>query len=468
MRADTNRRTLLKWLGATTAIVALPGTGRAFARPASTARKPNIVFILVDDMGYADLSVTGSSHIKTPAIDSLARDGVRLTQGYASTPICSPTRTALLTGCWAQSFPVGVEEPLGPNAPAHIGVPYDRPTIASVMRDIGYHTKLIGKWHLGDPPEHGPLQHGYNEFFGIVEGAADYFRHHIVVHGKEVGMGLARGNSPVEAGGYLTDLFGAEAVETIEKSSDKPFFLSLHFNAPHWPWEGREDAVAAKTIPDSFDYDGGSLKKYEEMMEAVDDNVAKILAALEQTGKTQDTIVVFTSDNGGERYSQTWPFVGHKGEVLEGGVRVPIIVRWPGHIAPGSVSDQVMASMDFLPTLLTMAGGNVAKAGTFDGADLAAQLTGKAASIERTLFWRFKANNQAAVRKGDWKYVRIGGKERLFNLAEDEHERAERQGAEPQKFDELKRLWDDWNRQMVPYRVDGFSEDVTKTYIDRY
>jgi len=290
----------------------------------------------------------------------------------------------------------------------------------------------------------------------------------MVVNGKDVGMGLARGNSPIEAGGYLTDLFGAEAVETIDKSGDKPFFLSLHFNAPHWPWEGREDAEAARTIPHSGDYEGGNLRKYREMMEAMDQNVAKVLDALERTGKAQDTIVVFTSDNGGERFSQTWPFIGHKGEVLEGGVRVPIIVRWPGHIAPGSQSRQVMASMDFLPTLLAMAGGNVAKAGTFDGQDLSGQLTGRAPDIERTLFWRFKANEQAAVRKGDWKYVRIAGKDHLFNLAEDEHERAERGTAEPAKMEELKRLWDGWNRQMVPYRVDGFSEDVKKAYVDRY
>ncbi|SFG42897.1 Arylsulfatase A [Novosphingobium sp. CF614] len=468
MRAGTNRRTLLKWLGATTAIVALPGAGRAYARSTSAIKKPNILFILVDDMGYADLSATGSSHIKTPAIDGLARDGVLLTQGYSSTPICSPTRTALLTGCWAQRFPVGVEEPLGPNAPIGIGVPSERPTIASVLRNQGYHTKLIGKWHLGEPPKHGPLQHGYDEFFGIVEGAADYFRHHIVVEGREVGMGLSRGNSPIEAGGYLTDLFGAEAVDTIEKSGDTPFFLSLHFNAPHWPWEGREDAEAAKTIPNSFHYDGGNLTKYHEMMEAMDQNVARVLDALEKSGKAQDTIVVFTSDNGGERFSQTWPYVGHKGEVLEGGVHVPVIVRWPGHIAPGTQSRQVMASMDFLPTLLAMAGGSVAKAGTFDGVDLSRQFTGQSADIERTLFWRFKANEQAAVRKGDWKYVRIDGRDHLFNLAEDEHERAERGMAEPAKLDELKRLWDDWNRQMVPYRVDGYSEDVKKNYIDRY
>ncbi|MFM5923098.1 MAG: sulfatase [Novosphingobium sp.] len=430
--------------------------------------KPNVIFIMADDLGYADLSCTGSHHIRTPAIDSIGAAGVQLRQGYSSTPICSPTRTALLTGCYAQRFAIGTEEPLGPNAPRGIGVPAERPTIASVFRALGYHTKLVGKWHLGEPPAHGPLAHGYDEFLGIVEGAADYYRHHMVMGGKDQGVGLAQGNDAIEKTGYLTDLFGDEAVKSIEASADKPLFLSLHFNAPHWPWEGREDAEVAKTLGASFHYDGGSLAKYREMVEAMDQNVAKVLAALKRSGKADNTIVVFTSDNGGERFSETWPFTGQKGEVLEGGIRVPLLVRWPAAIKPGSKSDQVMASMDFLPTLLAMAGGDVAAAGKFDGADLSAQLAGRAAPIERTLFWRFNANGQAAVRQGDWKYVKLGGKEHLFNLAEDERERAERGAADPKRMADLRTLWDRWNADMLPYRVDGYSENLKNAYPDRY
>ncbi|MDE2410377.1 MAG: sulfatase-like hydrolase/transferase [Sphingomonadales bacterium] len=437
------------------------------AAPRMSTRKPNVMFIMADDLGYADLSCTGSHHIKTPAIDSLARDGIALRQGYSSTPICSPTRTALLTGCYAQRFAIGLEEPLGPDAPANIGVPLDRPTIASVFRAMGYHTALIGKWHLGDLAQHGPLAHGYDEFLGIVEGAADYFRHHMVMGGKDQGTGLAKGNDPFQKNGYLTDMFGDEAVRIVEQSGDKPFFVSLHFNAPHWPWEGREDAALARTIGASFNYDGGNLAKYREMVEAMDDNVAKVLAALKRSGKADNTIVVFTSDNGGERFSETWPFVGQKGEVLEGGIRVPLVMRWPGGIKPGLKSEQVMASMDFLPTLLALAGGDPAKAGTFDGADLSAQMRG-AGPVERTLYWRFKANDQAAVRSGDWKFIKIGGKEHLFNLAQDERERAERGLAEPARLSEMHEMWDRWNREMLPYRVNGFSENVKNAYPDRY
>lgn len=460
-----NRREVIGGMSAAALLGATPLRAAARRAPAGP---PNVVFIMADDLGYADLSCTGSHHIRTPAIDSIGKAGLTVTQSYSSTPICSPTRTALLLGCYAQRFAVGLEEPVAANAPPKLGPPLDRPTIASVFRAMGYHTKLIGKWHLGDPGVHGPLQHGYDEFLGIVEGAADYFRHRMVVGGKEIGTGLARDDAKVEAGGYLSDMFGDEAVRSIEAAGEKPLFLSLHFNAPHWPWEGREDAAAAQTIANSRHDDGGSLAKYREMVQIMDENVAKVLAALGRTGKADNTIVVFTSDNGGERYSETWPFIGQKGEVLEGGIRVPLLVRWPGRIAPGSRSDQVMASMDFLPTLLAMAGGNIASAGTFDGIDLSAQLTGKAAAVARPLFWRFNAGNQAAMRKGDWKYVKLGGREHLFNLASDEHERAERGQAEPQRLNDMRKEWDAWNAQMLPYRTGGYSENLKDAYADRY
>jgi arylsulfatase A-like enzyme len=256
---------------------------------------PNVVFIMADDLGYADLSSTGSRHIRTPAIDSIGAGGVQLRQGYSSTPICSPTRTALLTGCYAQRFAIGLEEPLGPTAPKGIGVPHAAPTIASVLKARGYRTALVGKWHLGDPPEHSPLRHGYDSFIGIVEGGADYFVHRLVMGGKPVGIGLAQGNDALERNGYLTDIFGDEAVREIGLGRDQPFFLSLHFTAPHWPWEGREDEAMARKVGSSFHYDGGSLAKYREMVEIMDQNVARVLAAIEQSGKADNTIVVFTT-----------------------------------------------------------------------------------------------------------------------------------------------------------------------------
>jgi arylsulfatase A-like enzyme len=447
-------------------LLAAQAVSAATRKPAETP--PNIVFIMADDLGYADLSCTGSRHIKTPAIDSIASAGLQLRQGYSSTPICSPTRTALLTGCYAQRFAIGVEEPLGPNVPKGTVVPLEQPTIASVLRARGYRTALVGKWHLGDPPDHSPLRHGYDGFIGIVEGGADYFVHRMVMGGKPVGIGLAEGDNAIKRNGYLTDVFGDEAVREIEANSDKPLFLSLHFTAPHWPWEDREDEAMARKLGSSFHFDGGNLAKYREMVEIMDQNVARVLAAIEKSGKADNTIVIFTSDNGGERFSDTWPFVGHKGEVLEGGVRVPLLMRWPKRIGSGSKSEQVMASMDFLPTLLAMAGGDPAKVGKLDGLDLSAQLTGKAPVRPRELFFRMKANEQAAVRQGDMKYMKIAGKEHLFDLSQDEREQANLAPANPAKVAAMRVLWDNWNAQMRPYRLDGYSQDAKNIYSDRY
>lgn len=462
-----DRRTFIGGVGAA-GLLSGPALAAAAKPKAPAAPPPNVVFIMADDLGYADLSCTGSRHIRTPAIDSIASGGVMLRQGYSSTPICSPTRTALITGRYAQRLPVGLEEPISPSAPKGVGVPFDMPTLPGVFKARGYRTALVGKWHLGDPPLHSPLKHGYDQFLGIIEGGADYFLHKLTMGGKPTGTGLVENEQVKERPGYLTDVFGDEAVKVIEGAAGQPFFLSLHFTAPHWPWEGREDEAVAKATQNSFHYDGGNLRVFKEMVEAMDQNVAKVLAALERTGQADNTIVVFTSDNGGERFSDTWPFIGHKGEVLEGGIRVPLMLRWPARIKPGSKFEQVMASMDFLPTLLAMSGGDPVKAGRFDGLDLSAQLTGAAAPISRTLFWRIKADNQAAVRQGDWKYVKIANKELLVNLAEDEREAANSAQAEPQKLAELKDLWNRWNAEMLPYPLDSFSQSNRNSYSDRY
>jgi arylsulfatase A-like enzyme len=459
-----DRRSFIGGIGA--GLLSSPAlAARAYHKGA--AAPPNIVFIMADDLGYADLSITGSRHIRTPAIDSIAQQGVAVEQGYASTPICSPTRTALMTGRYPQRLAVGLEEPIGGNTKG-LGVPHDQPTLPSVFKALGYRTCLIGKWHLGDPPDHSPLRHGYDSFLGIIEGGADYFLHRMTFGGKPAGGGLIENDKVIQRPGYLTDIFGDEAAQVIEAADNQPFFLSLHFTAPHWPWEGRKDEAMAGRIGNSFHYDGGNLAKFREMVEAMDQNVTKVLTALERCGKADNTIIVFTSDNGGERFSDTWPYTGRKGEVLEGGIRVPLLMRWPSKIKAGGTIAQVMSSMDFLPTLLSLAGGDPAKAGRFDGMDLSAQILGKAAPTERTMFWRMKADNQAAVRQGNWKYVGIGGKEYLFNLAEDARESANAAAASPAKLIELKSLWDEWNREMLPYPLSSFSSSNRGSYPDRY
>ncbi|MEZ5742819.1 MAG: sulfatase-like hydrolase/transferase [Sphingomonadaceae bacterium] len=457
-----DRRQVLGGIGAAGALA----TGSPLLAKPGKRDLPNIVFIMADDLGYADLGCTGSRNAKTPHIDSIAANGLLLTQGYANSCICSPTRTGLLSGCYQYRFPVGLEEPLGPWAPPGIGFPKERRTIAEALKAQGYETALVGKWHLGSPPDNDPLKHGYDQFFGIIEGGADYFRHRPVMGGRDIGPMLRENESDIERVGYLTDIFGDEAVKRIREKR-KPLFLSLHFTAPHWPWEGREDEEVSRQLKSFFHYDGGNLETYKRMVEAMDDNVGKVLAALRETGEIDNTIIVFTSDNGGERFSDVWPFTGAKSELLEGGIRVPILMQWPGHIAPGSTSSQVMISMDFLPTFLAITGGK-AGVGEFDGLDLSPQLLGGATAIERTLFWRMKANGQAAVRQGDWKYLKLGGKEHLFNLAQDERERAILNDKHPEKLRELKLAWDEWNRQMLPYPLGSFSGDNKESWPDRY
>jgi len=454
-----------------TASLALLALGLAIPSAAvlagEQAEQPNILFILVDDMGYADLGSTGSRHIRTPNLDRLASEGLTLNNAYANAAICSPTRTALATGRYQGRFPIGLEEPLGKKGLAD-GLPKGQETLASRLRKLGYHTSLIGKWHLGDPPENGPLAFGYDHFFGMPKGAADYFRHRVELKQDVPGDGLYLGDEPVQRKGYLTNLFADEAIRLIEESTpDRPFMISLHFNAPHWPWEGPFDEEVSRNLTSIFHRDGGSVAKYAEMVENMDQNVGRILLALEARGIAGNTLVIFTSDNGGERFSDTWPYVGVKGELLEGGIRVPALVRWPGRIAPLSDSDQVIISMDFVPTLLAAAGGEVV-ADEFDGENLLPVLLGQSAPVERTLFWRFNAHQQAAVRQGDWKYLKMADQEHLFNLAADARERAELKEKYPEKFAELKQLFATWNGEMLPYQDGNFSEDVKKTYADRY
>lgn len=457
-----DRRELLAGAGASAALASLP-----FPLRAGGQGLPNIVFIMADDLGYADLGCTGSRMNKTPHIDSIAANGKFFTQGYANSCICSPTRTGLLTGCYQYRFPAGLEEPIGPASPADIGVPHDWTTMPEVLRDLGYQTALVGKWHLGAPPLHNPTTHGYDHFFGIVPGGVDYFRHKVVIGGRDLGVGIMRGDEEIERAGYLTDIFGDEAARVI-RDKDGPLFLSLHFTAPHWPWEGREDLELARQLGDFKHLDGGTLETFANMVSAMDDNVGKVLDALRAVGELDNTLIVFTSDNGGERFSDTWPFVGIKGELLEGGIRVPLLAQWPGRISPGSRSDQVAISMDFLPTFAALAGGAV-PANTYDGMDLGAQMMGDAEAVSRTLFWRqASSGGMAAVRKGDWKYLALGDKEYLFNLAIDPRERADRKAAEPERFAQLRGEWDDWNRQMLPIPRAVYKQDNREFFSDRY
>ena len=462
MGVIASRRELLRGAAGLSVAATLPALAGC-ERAKAAAGPPNILFILADDLGYADLSCYGRRDYATPYLDTLAASGVRLTQGYANSCVCSATRIGLVTGRYQQRLVVGLEEPITAPKPTDM-LPAGHPTLPSLLRGRGYRTGLIGKWHIGASPQAGPNNYGYDHFFGYTGGGTSYYP---LGPTSPMPDDLLLNGNPVAWNGYLTDVLADEATRWIA-SGTGPFFLSLHFSAPHAPWTAPGDIVGAAAWSDALDRNRGNLDAYARIVVNLDRNIGKVLATIDALGLAGDTIVVFTSDNGGERFSETWPFTGVKGELLEGGIRVPLILRWPGKIAAGTTSPQVMVSMDFLPTLLAAAGGAPDPAFPSDGENLLPVLTGAAAPHARRLFWRHKSAEQAAVRDGDWKYLRLGGKEHLFDLAADARERADRATDEPMRLAALRDAYAAWNNGMLPYNATNFTYDVTQVDADRY
>lgn len=435
-------------IGSVLGTAALAAAGRAVGR--TPARKPNILYIMADDMGYADLSCYGRQEYRTEVLDRLAQQGIRFTHAYANSAVCTASRVALITGRYQYRLPIGLQEPLGIQ---DVGLPPEVPTVASLLRKQGYATSLVGKWHLGSFPKYDPLKSGYDEFWGLRGGGVDYYTHAYNGHPD-----LWDGDTRVEEAGYMTDLLADRTIQTLDKRKrdGRPFFISLHFTAPHWPWEGPDEEgkaesarIAASANPAAyFHFDGGKMATYAAMMRSLDANIGRVLARLAELGLEEDTIVVFTSDNGGERFSDTWPFTGKKTELLEGGIRVPAIVRWPGVTTAGTTSDVPTMTMDWLPTFLAAAGGAPDPGYPTDGLDIRAALQGHGLP-DRTLYWRFKNHDQKAVRRGRMKYLSIGGNEFLFDVVDDPLERANLKDRQPETFAALKQAFAEWNAGML-------------------
>ena len=404
----------------------------------SRASRPSFVFILADDLGYADLGCYGGRANCSPALDRIAAEGLRFTDGYANSAVCSPTRFALATGRWQYRFRGGADEPIPSRSRGStvLGLPPEHPTLASLLRDAGYATALIGKWHLGFPPHFGPLKSGYQEFFGPVSGAVDYF-----THCDSAGVhDLYQGEKEVHRSGYLTDLLSEEAVSFVKKARGKPFLLSLHYTAPHWPWEARTDAQESKRIASISHFDGGSVQTYAEMIRAMDEGIGKLMREL-----PENTCVVFTSDNGGERYSDSWPLLGGKMDLLEGGIRVPYIVHWTKR----GITPQLAITMDWVATFLDAADVAPHPGYPLDGASLLRKHPG------RELFWRMKFRDQKAMRSGKWKWLSIEGSEFLFDLSNDARERANMATRQPATFEELRKRYAAWDASLPPIPDDA-------------
>ena len=416
--------------------------------------RPNFLVILADDLGWADLSVYGAPTIRTPNLDALAASGVRFTQGYSASSVCSPTRFGLYTGRYPGRLPGGLREPIGtPNAVD--GIPLDHPTLASQLKGQGYDTALIGKWHCGYLPWFSPTRLGWDEFFGNFAGGLDYFSK-INTNGA---YDLYEDEVECEDLRYYTDVITERATAFLGRRHANPWLLNLNFTTPHWPWEGpgdkeTSDGLTARIKAGEpnvlFHNDGGSLETYQAMVEDLDRAVGKVLAALRHSGQLDDTVVFFASDNGGERFSYYWPLSGGKGDVLEGGIRVATLLSWPGKLRPRQVSHQPVVTMDWHATFLELAGAEPGPAHPLDGVSLVDHLFRAKRLPERDLFWRMRG--QRALRRGDSKYVRLAdGVERLHDLAGDVHEQANLARQRPQELTALRGAWEAIDATLLPY-----------------
>jgi arylsulfatase A-like enzyme len=406
---------------------------------AGRATRPNVVLIVADDLGYADVGVHGSPDALTPAIDSIAADGVRFTDGYVSGPYCSPTRAGLVTGRYQERF--GHE--FNPGAEDE-GLPTTEITLADRMRDAGYATGLVGKWHLGQTRALDPLERGFEEFFGVTGGGSTYYD-----------APVRRGEGNVTEAAYLTEAFGREAADFIDRHAEEPFFLALTFNAVHTPLQA-PPAVYLDRFPGVGD---PTRKTYLAMVAAMDDAIGRVLAKLHERDLDEDTLVFFLSDNGGPITADTsvngstnTPLRGGKKSLWEGGIRVPFLIRWNGRVPAGVVSAEPVLQLDVFTTAIAAAGGTVPADRVIDGVDLLPYLTGAAADPpHEKLFWRFGDPGPAAIRRGTWKLKTGPGEPtQLYDLSADVGETTNLAASHPEVVSELQADLDEWRSELVP------------------
>jgi len=463
---NQTRREFLKAAGLSTASMAtlsLLSGSATWARAAPRARKPNIIFVLADDLGYGDLGCYGRQDIKTPVIDRVAAEGVRFTQYYANGPECSPTRTAFLTGRY-QHRVGGLECAIGTGNVGRyddairlrethdLGLPVEETSIARMLKDAGYATAITGKWHLGYEPKFAPHLHGFDHSFYCIGGGMDYFHYLDTV----AGYNLFLNGNPIRREGYFTDLATDEAIKFIDTHADEPFFLYVPYTAPHSPFQGPDDYR-----PDPLPLDSPLWKQgqappdvYVAMIEHMDKCIGRILKVLDDKGLTQDTVVIFSSDNGGTGSARNAPLSKIKGSTFEGGIRVPAVARWPGVIPKGVVSEQVCITMDFSASIVRIAGATVPHGRELDGLDILKLVETGRPPRKRTLFWRGRRGDRTwrAVRDGDLKYIRRtdGGRteEYLFDLKEDVGETRSLPEERPEEVRRLKAMLADWEKQV--------------------
>ena len=435
------------------------------------ADKPNILIIFADDLGYGDIGVHGGKAVPTPNIDALAASGVRCTSGYVTCPYCSPSRAGMLTGKAQTRFGHEFNPHVGNEA--ELGLPLDQRTIANELHDVGYVTALIGKWHQGFDKAHHPNSRGFDEFFGFLVGGHNYAQHPDAdpefgsAHSHNM---IYRGDKLQKLDGFLTDIFTDEAIGYMERNKQKPWMLYLAYNAVHTPLEV-SPKVAARLPADIKD---PARKGYLALLLGLDDAIGRVTEYLRKSGADKNTLVFFLSDNGGSgrkpflayNAGVNTPLRGDKGQTLDGGIRVPYFVSWPGHLPAGSTYEHSVSAMDILPTACALAGAKPAPG--VEGADLMPYLTKKDSSAPHAfLAWRF--GPQKALRQGDWKITderdfatKTQSGWRLYDLSKDIGEANDLSAQFPAKKTELIKLWEEWDSHNIAPKWHGsISEDPT-------
>jgi arylsulfatase A-like enzyme len=426
------------------AVVLLGLTMSAAAQRPETPLGPNVVLIITDDVGYGDIGSYGAPDIKTPNIDRLAKEGVRLTDFYAA-PTCTPTRAALITGRYQQR--VKLERPLGTTGAAlEQGLSPTGRSLPQLLKNNGYRTALIGKWHLGLKPEFGPNAHGFDYFFGFLSGYIDFYTH---TRGTDGLQDLFENTAPVQEQGYMTDLITARTIQFIEQRAAEPFFLEVAYNAAHWPFQPPDHYSKAANngaFQGPEDATPATRKDYVAMLERADAGVGQILRKLDMLGLTKNTLVIFTNDNGGEWLSRNAPLFHRKDTLWEGGIRVPAIFRWPGRLPAGKTSRQAGITMDLTVSILAATNTPVPPDARLEGVNILPILEGRSPLVDRTLFWRISVPNrqQRAVRSGDWKLLLDGDDLLLYNLRADIGERNDLARYRPDLVAKLRPLISHW------------------------
>jgi N-acetylgalactosamine-6-sulfatase len=432
--------------------------------PGAEPKKPNVVLIVADDLGYADLGCYGCRDIKTPHIDKLAKQGVRFTHFYSNGPECTPTRAALLTGRYQQRVG-GLECAIGLKGvgryddairlakDGELGLPPDANSLAARLKGAGYATALFGKWHLGYEDKFSPNKHGFDEAFYALGGGMDYFRH---TEGPPDDDPVLRLNGkPVTRKGYFTDLVADAAVAFVKAPRDKPFFLYVPFTAPHAPYQGPKDEEVQAPI---WDQKKGPPEVYAAMVQRMDEAVGRILATLDERKFAGDTLVIFTSDNGGTPSARPTSLRGFKGSTFEGGIRVPCVARWPGVLPAGAESDLPALTFDLTASILRAAGVGPAKDKPLDGIDVLKLVADRGPAPKRPLFWRGRRGEETwcAVRDGSLKYVVRRNKDKaeeyLFDLTRDPGEKEDLLAKRADDATRLKKLLAEWEREVRPAR----------------